>query len=341
MHNIFDERFYATRTPAWHNIGVTFPEPLGIIEAVKAAKLDFNILKIPLFGMNEEYNSLMTFKYGLFHEETLRCLGIVGVDYELIQNMELAEMLVPLTEKWKVETAGALGHGETIFLSLKVGETQIAGEEIQQYFVITDTRDGNTSLKIMYTPVRVVCQNTLIAGAAQASVSQTIVHRTGLMNTVEAVVRLTVKMQKAMEQTHRAFEELAASSCTMADARSIFAAAYPTPSKPKKAEILEGLSTQEMEELGELYDEAWEAQESFQYYCNRAFNMREEVETLYNQINDTSPKIANTSWAAYNAVCEYADYRRGNGDDSIGLSSLFGMRASEKKRAFRMAQVLG
>ena len=65
---------------------------------------------------------------------------------------------------------------EEIGLPFKCGEAAIAGEHHKLYYLITDHRDGLGALTIAFTPVRVVCQNTLTTGLNQAKVSVSLSH---------------------------------------------------------------------------------------------------------------------------------------------------------------------
>lgn len=340
MHNIFGDRFYATRKPAWHGLGQVFDNPLGAMEAVRAVGMNFQIEKFPLYA---EINgaTVNTGKYGIFREPLVddpqaRFYGVCSKDYAIIQNEDLARVLEPLTDVWPVETAGALNAGETMFLALKVGGVKIAGEDVEQYFTITDTRNGGTSLRIMYTPVRVVCQNTLVSGIRAATISQTLQHSEGLEADLVTRMQLIKKMQAAIKATNASFETLAATTISSDDVDSIIASAYPYPPRPKKGMLLDEVDPENgVSELGELYTEAASAQSTWQYYCERSDVFRSSARGLFDKICDKHNSVANTPWAAYNAVVEFADYREGA--DSVNISALFGARAIEKKRAFDAA----
>lgn len=344
--NLFGERFVGVRQPAWHGLGQVFDREITAEEAVKAAGLGYKITKQPLYA---EFPGIQGFgvmkvdtgKWGIFREPTnddpeYRFFGAASEDYAIVQNEQIAQILEPLTKIWPVETAGALGMGETIFLSLSAGDAEIHGEPVKQYFLVTDTRDGGTSLKIAFTPVRVVCQNTLVSGLKQATVSSALSHNPGVEKVLTARVNLLEKMQEAQASTMATFEQLASAAITDNDAQTIFAAAYPMPTKSVKIDLLtEFNETTGPEQLGALYDEATLAQSNFLYYVNRAQTFRDGVFQTYQKLNDEHNSIARTPWAAYNAVVEFADFREGA--QSLEISALFGARASEKKRAFASA----
>jgi len=339
--NVFGDRFYGNRQPGWHNLGTVFTDRPTPVEAVNRSGCGFNIVKIPLVGhMNTPFGTqiLETGRTGLFREPTpdddqYRYLGHVSEDYTYLQNVELARLIEPIAELWPVETVGALGNGETIFITLDAGEAEVKKDRVKQYFLVTDTRNGGVSLKIAFTPVRVVCQNTLVSGLHQALVSAAITHNEGINLNLLTRIRLLERMQTALAQTMATFEQLASAAITADAAQEIFAAAYPMPVKSKAIELLD--YPDEADTLGELYDHALRAQGSWEYHYNRVSVMREDVRQLFGRFNDENPNVAMTGWAAYNAVVEYADYR--NRNENTAQSTLFGPRSGEKKRAFAAA----
>jgi len=336
--NIFGERFLGRREPAWHGLGTVFTDPISSSEAVSKAKLDFEIIKAPLIASIKE-EKFLTGKYGIFREPTdddpeYRYLGTASPNYGIVQNKEIGEILDPLTKLWPVETIGALGAGETMFLTLDAGMGKVHGEDVRQFFLITDTRDGGTSMKIAFTPVRVVCQNTLVSGLRQSIVSAAISHESNINHVLRLRVDLLGRMQNALQKTMSTFELLASSVIDLDGVKNVIAVAYPMPVKPRKIALLDDFDDSTGPKiLGELFDEAKAAVQSWEYATGRINVFREGALLNYEKICDEHSAIAGTPWCAYNAVTEFADYR--DGAPSLLESTLFGARAGEKMRAFQ------
>lgn len=339
--NLFGSRFVGIRQPAWHGLGKVLDNPVPATQAVREADMDFSIIKSPMYASIQDGTGVVkvnTDKVGIFRtptpdDPTYRFFGTASDDYAIMQNMEIAEVVEPLTKLWPVETIGALGKGETIFMALDAGDAEVHGEAMKQYFLLTDTRNGGTSMKIAFTPVRVVCQNTLVSGLRSSIVSSALTHTPNVAKQLSARVDLLQKMQQALSSTMATFEQLASAAITENDAKAIFEAAYPMPSRSKKIDLLDGFdNTTGPEMLGALYDEATIAQETWLYYCGRVEAFRDGAMANYQRLCDEHTGVAGTAWAAYNAVVEFADFRFGS--NSVQESALFGARAAEKKRAF-------
>lgn len=344
MHNLFGDRFFGRTGPGWHEIGFTDPRITKCETAVRKAGLDYNIF---LAQMKADVGShLVTVgnKMVILREPTsddpeYASFGFASPDYKILQNMEIAKAMDTLTDIWPCETVGALGKGETIFITLDAGEREVRGELIRQYFLVTDTRDGGTSMKIAFTPVRVVCQNTLVTGLKSALISLSMEHTGNLATSFPARVNLVKKLETSRDRTMEAFEMLAKCSLKKGDMEFILNAAYPLPKKPAKAAILDDFTDEaDIAEIGALYGEASEAVALWQYYCDRAMTLRGAATELFKKFNDEFPKTANTTWAAYNAIVESADWRKGA--ESVPASAIWGPRGSEKKRAFAAAQAI-
>lgn len=342
--NIFGKRFLGNREPGWHHIGDVFTDQPTAVEAVARAKADFPFILAPAMATVEtplgsqlvraEGKSFIL-RAPVDDDPEYRVTGIASDEYELVQNVDIARAVDRLTGQWPVETVGVLGKGESLFIALDAGMATVRGEDIHQYFLVNDTKDGGTSLKIAFTPVRVVCQNTLVTGLRQATVSAALTHHNGVGVDFDIRVDLVSKMQVAREFTLATFEQLAASAITGNDLAGILEYVYPMPKVPRKMEMLEGLEERDIAILGALYDEATKAQATYEYYCNYAQVRRDAAVDLFERMGQDNPEVAGTAWAAYNAVVESADFR--NGPDSMYVSALFGARAQEKRRAFAAA----
>lgn len=344
--NLFGQRFLGIREPAWHPIGTVLPEPIPALEAIKFIEADFEIVKAPLkieistlFGtqLMEDPGKFAIVRQPTSDSMDFAVLGHCGKDYEIVQRTDFAVALDKLTDRWPLETVGVLGVGETVFFTLDAGSIDIAGEEVHQYFLVYDKVDGKTSAKIAFTPVRVVCQNTLTTGLKQATMSAALDHRQGINKDFNFRVDLIKKMAEAQRLTVQNFDLLAKAQIREDEAETVFAAAYPYPSKPAKMDLVGAIDVTD-ELLGGLREQGVRASDSYDYYCKRADTMRDGARYLYGKLNDEFPNIAGTGWAAWNAVTEMADWR--NGEDSVPVSALFGTRAVEKKLAFDAAMKL-
>jgi phage/plasmid-like protein (TIGR03299 family) len=346
--NILGERFYGLRVPAWHNLGFVSEVEMTASEALQKIDADYRIEKCPLttsintlFGtINMEIpDKVALVREPIDDEATPKVLGFASKDYEIVQNVDFARALDKLADKWPVETVGVLGQGETIFFVLNAGESvEVAGEEIKQYFLVTDTVDGKTSQKFAFTPIRTVCQNTLHAALSASTVQAGLSHRKGFTMDFEFRVDLVDKLLKARNTTLDLFERMADSILSVTEIDEIIERVYPYPAKPKRLQSSAALfnteftDTLEQDLVDALMDKVEASQYSYEFYIRRADKMRDAVKEIFGKFNDEQPKLANTGWALYNSIVEFADFREGK--DTADFSAVFGTRAKEKIKAF-------
>jgi len=344
-HNLFGERFLGVREPAWHRLGIVIPDPIPLPEAIEVARANFGIIKAPLSA--DLGNGLLvgTEMVGLIREPTAdddqyRYLGEAKNGYTFLQNVEIAELFNPLTERWPVETVGCLGMGETIFIVLDAGEMETAGDVVHCYFTIHDTRDGRTAMGINFTPVRTVCQNTLEAGKAAAVASAELRHTISIDDEVKWRVALLREMQDVSSKVMQSFERMTKAQLTTDAITNILTYAYPYPRKPLKVAMLESLNDKEIQLFNGLLESANYSNQLWENAKARMDERRGLVEELFGKFNDENPKTANTPWALYNAVVEFEDYREPQGKETpedADYAVLFGERAKTKARAYEKA----
>ena len=350
--NVFGERFAGRNTPAWHKLGTVFTTPITASDALKLAGLNFNVVKSPIYSnvpsplpgwpeaaINVELdNHFAIIREPTSDDQLFRCFGIVSNQYEVIQNAQIAEYLDTLVGTWPVETAGALGYGETIFFSLDAGLTSIGGEEIHQYFLATDTKDGKTAMRLAFTPVRVVCQNTLTAGTASATVLQWLEHTSDVQNQFAYRIKLLSNLQAIQGTTMANFQKMAEAILSAEAAREVFTQAYPMPKRPGKASLLDELTKKDTDGFGTLYEEMTSAQAQWVAACERCATLRVDAGTMLETMNDQNGALANTAWYVYNAVTDNEDHR--DGPDTMFASALWGDRAQAKVRAYQNAMAI-
>lgn len=170
--------FFSVKEKAWHELGQVVSDYPTSAEAIKFAELDFEVEKRPLFTFNSEnFNDdpetdliIPEVKvpgfFATMRTDTDEVLGVVGSDYHVMQNRDafaFFDNLVEAGDGIKYETAGALGKGERIFITAKLPEyIKVAKDDLlEQYLLLTTSHDGSSGITAAFTPIRVVCQNTL------------------------------------------------------------------------------------------------------------------------------------------------------------------------------------
>src|SRR6185312_12271562 len=116
-------------------------------------------------------------------------LGVVGEQYVPIQNEEHAALLDALVDESGAhfETAGSLRGGRQVFLSMKLPTTmQIGGvDPVDLYLIACNSHDGTSAFRLLVSPVRVVCANTLALAASRARSTFSIRHTAGAAGQIE------------------------------------------------------------------------------------------------------------------------------------------------------------
>lgn len=172
MSNV-ETMFAANNRPMpWENLGEKIHGALNSKEAIKAAGLDWLVYSMPVFS-EVCYPGDDLFKKKKIKSENFvanvrdkddKILGIVSTKYKIIQNIEAFAFTDELLGNHNIvyETAGSIDRGKRIWLLAKIPAMfRIFDDEIDPYIVFTNTHDGSGAVKVIMTPVRVVCKNTL------------------------------------------------------------------------------------------------------------------------------------------------------------------------------------
>ena len=193
----------------WHGLGTVFDKPATAEEAIQAARLDWTVKKLPLYASDGE-NSLLRLpvpdKYAVARENSLDVLGVVGSSYTPVQNREAFAFFDPIVGKQAAiyHTAGALGKGERVWILAKLPDSiRVVGDDItDKFLLLTNSHDGTSSLQVKFTPVRVVCQNTLTLAINNGQRGIKISHHTDIHQRLKAA-------EKMLGIVHHQFDELA------------------------------------------------------------------------------------------------------------------------------------
>jgi phage/plasmid-like protein (TIGR03299 family) len=161
---------YVGVTP-WHSLGRQVPPHVTAEDMITAAGLNWNVEKVPAPGarmIDEErklYERYLVMRERLDDEEGPVALGMVRSGFVPLQNEDAFGFFEPFVQNgWaSFHTAGMLGHGETVWVLAKLAEQIVIGDDdaIDRFLLLSNRHDGSGAVTIRFTPIRVVCQNTL------------------------------------------------------------------------------------------------------------------------------------------------------------------------------------
>lgn len=309
--------FFSVNEKAWHGLGKVITEYPTSAQALQYAGLDFTVEKRPLFTYdNENQNSdpdtdivipevEVPNYFATVRTDTDKVLGVVGKDYEVVQNTDAFNFFDAIVggEGIQYETAGALGKGERIFITAKLpGYIQVGREDlIEQYLFLTTSHDGFGSITAAFTPVRIVCNNTLNAAMRSRTNSIKIRHTANAKDRLEQAHLVMGISNKLAAQLEDIFNDWSTVKVSDGELKDLIRLAM-VPNK----EVLENLKSGKMDELSTCFNNM----------CDSVFQYAQESPT---QQTDTA---RGTLFGAYNAVTGYFQNVRKYKDGETKLKSL-------------------
>lgn len=347
MHEIFGNRFYSRQKAAWHGLGETFDldERVSVVGAVSKTTVGIEIDSVPLTyvyeGQAYETEQRAIIRRPTADDPQPRVFGVATEQWTVAQYLDYAKALDPLSETFPVETCGVLKGGETLFLALRGSSFAVRDiDEIENYFVAVINQTPGKGHRILFTPRRVVCSNTLNLGIRQATINLQIPHTGDPTAMVGFAAQLVTEMTRATDKVAAYFEAMSKTRVDEEGLERILKAAYPEPPVPAKVRLFQNLSPQQLavmknSKLNGAIMDAERAMEGWVLASDRVMKIREGAKVLYQKFGEEHSQFAGTVWAAYNACTETSDWREGKGN--VDYSAMFGPRAQEKVRAFKAA----
>jgi phage/plasmid-like protein (TIGR03299 family) len=305
---------YVGQTP-WHRLGTQTLGFGSVEEAMRAAHLDWKVACEPLFVRHgDSYETLLN-RRAVVRDVDRTVLSTVGMDYVPFQNAEAFSVLDEAVSSLgvKIETAGALGRGEKVWMLAKLPKAMevVKGDKVEGYFLVATSHDGRMPYVAMDTPIRVVCQNTLTLALRSGKSVIKLRHVKSSADRFEEAQKMVTLVAKGFKDQVESYKKLAARKVTRPRLEAYVDRVLGIPEGVPAV----GVAGKQRAAILELAD------------SGKGVDFAK-----------------GTAWAAFNAVTEYVDHFRlsvksAKRMKSADESALFGPLAKLKARAFELASV--
>ena len=311
---------YAGAVP-WHGLGEKVLDTLSPEEMAKAAGLDWEVKALPIKAKNLETGKFSIPVEGfnvITRMSDHKIFGPCGPKWRPVQNIDSLDFFKKFTEAghMKMETAGALDGGKQVWGLANIHKTieLPGGDKIDGYLLLSNPHIWGKSMTIMFTPIRVVCQNTLMMA----------------MNADGQRFRHPHSIDWSDEQAQKA-EEALGLGALLTEQFEEFAqglAATTVDDNVIELFVAKAMSPHAVTEVKGKFE------------VNRGDMGRPAQRVL--ELVKTSPgaqlkSAEGTLWGALNAVTYYYDHEYGKSVDSRMTSAWFGANRIKKQKAFEVA----
>ena len=151
----------------WHGHGARLNVGDPIEVWLKAARLDWELKRLPVQYLVPGGLRTMDDRYVLVRSDDDQALSVVSADYEVMQPRDVIEFYRELVTGYgySLETAGALNGGRKVWALAKTGlEASVGNDDsdgIAAYLLLATSCDKTMATTVAFTSERVVCKNTL------------------------------------------------------------------------------------------------------------------------------------------------------------------------------------
>lgn len=288
----------------WHGLGEiidTYPESE---EAIKVSALGWDVVPYPVFAKTDTGDFIeVPGKVTNVRTDKDIPLGITTPQYKIIQNKELfqfADDIIKVADNSsaKFETAGSLFNGRKVFILVRLPDSMLVGDKIENYMFIENTHDGTSSMMAGITNVRVVCNNTLQYAEKEATRIWKLRHSSNLEARKAEAIESLGYAAKYINKIGDTAEKLAAQKMSGMAIKDFFVKMAIDKSCTESA-------------LAGIYD-------------------------IYNNKDDLQ-NFKGTAWGLYNAVADYASNKIIGKKDDLSLDRKMN-RFLDGEPLLRMAQ---
>jgi phage/plasmid-like protein (TIGR03299 family) len=197
MAHLIENMAFAGELP-WHKLGTEVQSTINSEDMLRQAGLDWTVEQWPISASNGEKRLIVDdsqHNVRIMADGSISSLGTVGHKTHVLQNSEAFAAFAPFIENglatW--ESAGSLDNGRKVWALARIvnADTEVRpNDNIAAFALLTNPHDGSGSLRVGFTPIRVICANTMkMAHASKASKLIRINHSQHIVTNVNEITK--------------------------------------------------------------------------------------------------------------------------------------------------------
>ncbi|MEK6860792.1 MAG: DUF932 domain-containing protein [Nanoarchaeota archaeon] len=278
------EMMYVGETP-WTGLGTKLLTPATSKEAIEAAHLNWPIITNPVYrNVSVAQFEQIPNMNAIVRLDTQTVFQVASNKYTPLQNVDAFKFFDAVVGSGQAiyHTAGALFGGRRVWILAKLpGELRVTDNDIlEKYILLVNSHDGTHALTMKFTPIRVVCNNTLSVALHGNSQSFYARHTPSIINRV-------VEARELLGLSEAYFENF------MLGANKLVEKEFTRQDMNKFVFDLFEL------DVSKTIDEQRK---------NKEYAAEKVLDLFSNGRGNNLDGVTNTAWAAWNSVAEYSDY---------------------------------
>jgi phage/plasmid-like protein (TIGR03299 family) len=309
MAHVVETMAYAGEVP-WHGLGVSVSNDLTPQQMQQKAGLDWKVEKQDLVTAS---GAKVDGKQALVRTSDNKVLDVIGKGWNPVQNDEAFDFFSEyvLAGDMEMNTAGSLRDGNMVWALAKVKDsfTILGEDQVDSYLLFSNPHQYGKAIDIRFTPIRVVCNNTLTLSLGQeVAKSVSLNHRTQFNpDSVKETLGIASEKFQLYKETA---EFLSTKRFTVESLVQYYNEVFPRTYQGKKE-----ITVKDFTDLSSNGQKAFE-------------------------VLDTQPGAEfgqGTWWQALNSVTYLTDHQLGREADTRLTSAWFGANQSRKVKAVEKA----
>lgn len=301
--------FTGDRSAIWHKLGTPVSNDLTPAEMQKAAGVDWKVETVPSY-VRIGGEEVATGDSALVRTSDNKILDNVSDAWVPVQNDEAFEFFSEFVNEgaMSMDTAGSIDGGRMVWALAKVNQQYelFSGDVIENYMLFSNPHKYGSAVVISQTSVRVVCNNTLTASLRQIENKGTGIRLNHRAQFDSSYVKQTLGQSSvAFEKFNEKMKVLAGKRFNVADIDSYLNAVFPQTNDEKSKE-------------GKLSRVAETIKASIETQPGAEFG-------------------EGTFYALFNAITYNTDNVLGHKDDTRMKSAFYGVNATRKNTALKVA----